>query len=125
MVSDATNLPRVAVAGCTGTISRPWLGVVVREDYAFRQISEPGVLVWRVVPGGPADKSGILPMRRGEDIESVEGDRIVTINEDPIRTARDLLDLFTQYRAGDTVTVTILRAGETLDVPVALEAMPE
>jgi S1-C subfamily serine protease len=109
----------------TGTISRPWLGVVVREDYAFRQISEPGVLVWRVVPGGPADKSGILPMRRGEDIESVEGDRIVTINEDPIRTARDLLDLLTQYRAGDTVTVTILRAGETLDVPVALEAMPE
>ena len=64
-------------------------------------------------------------MRRGEDIESVEGDRIVTINEDPIRTARDLLDLLTQYRAGDTVTVTILRAGETLDVPGALEAMPE
>lgn len=108
----------------TGTISRPWLGVVVRED-AFRQTPLPGVRVQQVVPGGPADKSGILPMRRGEDLETLEGDRIVSINEDPIRTARDLLDLLTQYRAGDSVIVTILRNGKTLDVPVMLEAMPE
>jgi S1-C subfamily serine protease len=109
----------------TGTISRPWLGVVVREDYAFKQTSKSGVLVQQVVPGGPADKSGILPMRRGENnLETLAGDRIVAINEDPIRTARDLLDLLTRYRAGDTVTVTILRIGETHDVPVTLEAMP-
>lgn len=109
----------------TGTISRPWLGVVVREDYAYRQKRLPGVLVQQVVPDGPADKAGILPIRRGEDLETLPGDRIVAINEDPIRTARDLLDTLTRYRAGDTITITIQRDGESSDVPVLLEAMPE
>ncbi|MGZ0173134.1 MAG: S1C family serine protease [Planctomycetales bacterium] len=108
----------------TGTISRPWLGVVVRED-AFRKNRLPGVLVHRIVPSGPADKAGILPMRRGENLETLAGDQLLAINEDPIRTARDLLDLLTQYRAGDTVTVAILRDGEKKNVPVMLEAMPE
>ena len=109
----------------TGAISRPWLGVVVREDYAVRQKRLPGVLVQQVVPGGPADKAGILPIRRGENLETLAGDQILAINEDPIRTARDLLDLLTQYRAGDSVSVTILRSGEKRDVPVMLDAMPE
>lgn len=108
----------------TGTISRPWLGVVVRED-AFRQNRLPGVLVQQIVTGGPADKAGILPIRRGENLETLAGDQLLAINEDPIRTARDLLGLLTQYRAGDTVTVTILRDGEKQDVSVMLEAMPK
>jgi S1-C subfamily serine protease len=109
----------------TGAISRPWFGVVVREDYAYRQTRLPGVLVQQVVPDGPADKAGILPIRRGENLETLPGDRVLAINEDPIRTARDLLDLLTQYRAGDTVTITILRDGQERDVEVMLEAMPE
>lgn len=108
----------------TGTISRPWLGVVVRED-TFRQNRLPGVLVTQIVPGGPADTAGIFPIRRGENLETLTGDQLLAINEDPIRTARDLLDLLTQYRAGDTVTVTILRDGEKRNVSVMLEAMPE
>ena len=109
----------------TGSVSRPWLGLVVREDYAFRQARLPGVLVQQVVPGGPADKAGILPIRRGEHLDTLPGDRVLAINEDPIRTARDLLDLLTQYRAGDTVTITILRNGEKRNVEVLLEPMPE
>lgn len=110
----------------TGTISRPWLGVVVREDPNIPgHPRQPGVLVQQVVSGGPADKSGILPIRRGEHLETLAGDRILAINEDPIGTARDLLDLLTQYRAGDSVIVTILRNGKQNDVSVMLEAMPE
>ncbi|MDA1163680.1 MAG: trypsin-like peptidase domain-containing protein [Planctomycetota bacterium] len=109
----------------TGTISRPWLGVVVREDYADRQTGQPGMLVQQVVTDGPADKAGILPIRRGETLDTLPGDRIVAINEDPIHTARDLLDLLTRYRAGDTITVTILRDGKSQDIQVLLEAMPE
>jgi S1-C subfamily serine protease len=73
----------------------------------------------------PADKAGILPIRRGENLETLAGDQILSINEDPIRTARDLLDLLTQYRAGDSISVTILRNGEKRDISVMLEAMPE
>jgi len=109
----------------TGTISRPWLGVIVREDYAYRQTRLPGVLVQQVVPDGPADKAGILPIRRGENLETLAGDRLLAINDDPIHTARDLLDLLTQYRAGDTVTVTLMRADEKRKVEVMLAAMPE
>ena len=110
----------------TGSISRPWLGVVVREDFAVRQKKQlPGVFVQQVVPGGPADKAGILPISRGENLETLAGDQILSINEDPIRTARDLLDLLTQYRAGDSISVTILRNGEKRDISVMLEAMPE
>lgn len=109
----------------TGSISRPWLGVVVREDYAYRQNRLPGVLVQQVVPDGPADKAGILPIRRGENLETLPGDRILAINEDPIRTARDLLDLLTRYRAGDRIVITILRGEEKRNLPVLLEPMPE
>ncbi|MGZ0162586.1 MAG: S1C family serine protease [Planctomycetales bacterium] len=110
----------------TGEISRPWLGVVVREGHQIARPQRlPGVPVQQVVPEGPADKAGILPIRRGEDLETLAGDRILAINEDPIRTSRDLLDLLTRYRAGDSVTVTILREGQQRDVSVMLEAMPE
>ena len=109
----------------TGSISRPWLGVVVREEFDAERNRLPGVVVLHVIPKGPADKAGILPIRRGDYLETLAGDRILAINEDPIRTARDLLDLLTQYRAGDTITVTTLRDGGKLDVSVMLEAMPE
>jgi S1-C subfamily serine protease len=109
----------------TGLISRPWLGVVVREEFDAQRNRLPGVLVQQVIPDGPADTAGILPIRRGEYLETLAGDRILAINEDPIRTARDLLDLLTQYRAGDTVTVTIMRNGKKQDVSVMLAPMPE
>jgi S1-C subfamily serine protease len=109
----------------TGSISRPWLGVVVREEFDAERNRLPGVVVLHVIPKGPANKAGILPIRRGDYLETLAGDRILAINEDPIRTARDLLDLLTQYRAGDTITVTTLRDGGKLDVSVMLEAMPE
>ncbi len=109
----------------TGSISRPWLGVVVREEFDPQRNRLPGVLVQQVIPNGPADKAEILPIRRGDYLETLAGDRILAINEDPIRTARDLLDLLTQYRAGDSVTVTIFRNGKKQDVSVMLEAMPD
>lgn len=109
----------------TGTISRPWLGIVFRENFAVNNTKLPGVLVEQVITGGPADEAGILPMRRGENYDVLLGDLIVAINEDSVNSARDLLDLLTQYRAGDTVTVTIVRSGNAIDVPVRLEAMPE
>lgn len=108
----------------TGEISRPWLGVVVREDFRNGTSRLPGVVVQQVIPDGPAAKARILPMRRGEHLETLAGDRILAINEDPIRSARDLLDLLTQYRAGDSVTVMILRDGRKLDISVMLEPMP-
>lgn len=111
----------------SGTISRPWLGVAVRDEprQSKQKPRLPGIPVQHVVPDGPASKAGILPIRRGENLKTLPGDRILAINKDPIRSTRDLLDVLTRYRAGDTVTVTILRNNKSQDVPIMLEALPD
>ncbi len=88
-----------------------------------------GVLVARVVPGGPADKAGLrggnrevliagVPMRAGGDI-------IIAIDDRPVRRFEDLVNyLALQTRVGDAVTLTIIRDGRQRQVRVVLEERP-
>lgn len=107
-----------------GQISRAWLGVVVRENVIIGGVRLAGVLVEQVIPEGPAHGAGLLPMRRGEDLEILLGDQIVAINADKVESVRDLLALVSKYRPGDVVNVHIIRAGKSLKLPARLEERP-
>lgn len=108
-----------------GVITRTWLGVVVREQVVVGNRELPGVLVFRVIKGSPAERAGILPTRRQEGLTGILGDVILAIDGRRINRSRDLLDLLTRYRPGDSVTVTLLRGDDTLDVVAELEEIPE
>ncbi|MBF6370822.1 PDZ domain-containing protein, partial [Nocardia puris] len=64
-----------------------------------------------VAPGGPADKAGI-----------VEGDVIVKVGDREVTGPEELTVAVQAREIGETVTVTLIRDGRQVDVPVTLES---
>ena len=86
-----------------------------------------GVLVQQVVPGSPAD--GVLRGIMGtEEVRGVEvpvgGDVILAIDGQRILTGEDLSSYLTQTSPGETVTMSILRDGERMEVEIELGERP-
>jgi len=106
-----------------GRISRPWLGVYLRETLGNLRL--PGVMIEAVIPGGPAEASGLLPIRPGDNGQTLLGDLIIGLNNEPVRNGRDLLDLLSQYRESDEVKLAIVRDNTSIEIPVILAARPE
>jgi len=103
-----------------GKITRPGLGVQLAPDQTARQFGLKGVLVFGVQPDGPAAKAGIRPTRRDDANRVQLGDVIQSVDNKPVRSANDLLDILETHKAGDTVQVTVLRDGQEQTVPVTL-----
>jgi 2-alkenal reductase len=83
-----------------------------------------GAYVTCVTPNGPADQGGLVGAA-GCDELGLEpgGDLITAIDGQTVRAFSDLLSyLINNTRPGDTVTLTVLRQGENIDVDVTLEA---
>jgi S1-C subfamily serine protease len=88
-----------------------------------------GVYVTDVIAGGPADRAG-LKAPVGTRLETgatrvQQADIITAINDRELNDMDALVAyLATNTRPGDTVTLTVLRAGELLQVPLTLAARP-
>ena len=92
---------------------RPQLGISgvnVTEADAERFNLPQGVYVYSVVEGGAADLAGL---REHDVITAIDGQEITTMNE--------LTEIKDQHNAGDTISLTIYRSGETLDVQLTLQ----
>ena len=123
-----------------GYYPHPWLGTYMislspAASEVFREAGmdlpvDHGMLVTEAVEGGPADEAGIQGgdrmVRIGRYQIALGGDVIVAIDDVPINNYQDLnVYLETQTVVGDTVQVTVLRAGEELTVPVTLGERPQ
>jgi S1-C subfamily serine protease len=85
---------------------------------------QQGVLVERVVPGGPAAQAGVRGGNRSvqaglRDLR-IGGDVITAINGEPVNSQSDLNLLLNRARPGDTISLTIIRDGKKMNVPVKL-----
>ena len=79
-----------------------YLGVTcanVTAEYARMYGMPEGVCFTTVVEGGPAEEAGIL-----------KGDVLISVDGKAIKTYEALTDRLTYYKAGDTVTLVVLRA---------------
>ena len=91
--------------------------------------NQRGVLVSEVTPGSPAEQAGLKPSTTpktldGEDI-NVGGDIIIAVDGVPIHHFEDLLAyLFSKTDVGQTITVTVLRDGQQVDVKITLAERP-
>ncbi len=105
-----------------GKVIRPGLGVVLANQRLIRDLDLPGVLVLKVQPGSTAARAGIRGTRQVPG-GLVLGDIILAVNGEPVTDYNSLRDQIERYKVGETVTLTILRDGKKIKVPLSLEAM--
>ena len=101
---DISNKP---YRGITGGSMTEQMAAQYRFDIAS------GVFVYSVEEGKAAEKAGLQM-----------GDVITKVDDHDIKTMEDLTAVKKQYSAGDTVTLTVYRAGETITVELTWDAVP-
>ena len=106
-----------------GRFVRPTLGVTTDPGTLQRALKLPkGVPLVQVGPGTPAARAGLMPFRRGSRGELVMGDVITAVNGEPVADLDEMLNQFERHQPGETVTLTLWRAGQTRQQPVVLAA---
>jgi serine protease Do len=118
-----------------GHYEHPWLGISGTtltsdlRDAMDLDASQHGVLIATVSSDSPADEAGLHGSSREITVDGqqvlVGGDVIVSVNGHPIDTFDDLLSFISNDASvGQTVTLGVLRDGETISVDVTLAARP-
>jgi S1-C subfamily serine protease len=111
-----------------GLSSMPELSLNLQEKLGLKRAS--GAYVTETVAGGPAARAGIKADSAPNDPElparfNGDGDLIVAIDGHAIRTFSDLLSyLINHTRPGQIVTLSVVRGGQPVDVPVELGERP-
>jgi len=117
---SANKVSRVAAALIDqGSFDHPWVGVeisnlspAVAEDRALESVH--GVLVRSVVPGSPAEASGL----KVDDI-------IITIDDIPIRDTGQLTSYLGEQKSpGDQISLTIIRDSTRLEISLEVGKRP-
>jgi S1-C subfamily serine protease len=73
---------------------------------------EPAVIITQIMEGSPAEEAGLLV-----------GDRIVAVNDEPVN-ADTLTAVIGSYSAGETITLSVERDGEMLEIELTLAERP-
>ncbi|MCA9956315.1 MAG: trypsin-like peptidase domain-containing protein [Anaerolineales bacterium] len=119
-----------------GEISYPWLGIsgtTLTDDLATAMdlpVEQNGVLVYEVIEESPAAVAGLQGSDEQTTINGfnaiIGGDVITKMNDQVINDFDDLLTyIVRQTSVGQTVTLEIIRDGETQTIEVTLLARPE
>ena len=104
-----------------GRMVRPALGISGGPPALTRSLELPtGVALVGVTNGGPAQRAGLEPFRRGRDGRVVQGDVITAVNDEAVSDLDDLLNALERFRPGDKVTLTLWRGGQTRKLAVTL-----
>ena len=106
-----------------GKFTRPALGIQTGSEQFQAALRLPkGVPVLGVVPGGPAAAAGVQPFRRGRGGDIVLGDIITAVAGKAVASLDDVLEILEKFQPGDTVGVTLLRAGKPVELQLRLAA---
>jgi 2-alkenal reductase len=130
----ANVVRRVATALIlTGKYEYPYLGIVGQDEYSMAErealgiAGQPGVYVVSVLADGPAAAAGLRggSIRTAFGILQGGGDVITAVEGLPVLQFSDLLSyLAKNTKVGQTVRLTVWRAGTLLQVDVRLTARP-
>ncbi|MEJ2448085.1 MAG: trypsin-like peptidase domain-containing protein, partial [Anaerolineales bacterium] len=108
----------------------PYVGVqVLSELTLFAQeelglTQSTGVYVLEVSPDSPAEKAGLVGADTDGDLPT-GGDLIIAIDQQKVNDFADFMGYLLTYKnPGDSVVITVIRDGKTLDFDLVLEARP-
>jgi serine protease Do len=97
---------------------KPYMGITVQtvsSTVAQYYNMVEGAYVYSVEPGSPAEAAGLRM-----------GDIITKLNDTDIRSTADLTNTQKNYRAGETVTLTVYRSSEYMEIQLTFgEKVPE
>jgi len=110
-----------------GRVIRPVIGIAS----AFE--TDRGLVLIDIVPGGPADRAGLLGFRvvtqreqRGgfvferSYVDREHADLIVAVDGKAVESRDDFLDVIERKAPGDRVMIRVIRDNHEQDVPVTL-----
>ncbi|RME08529.1 MAG: PDZ domain-containing protein [Anaerolineae bacterium] len=118
-----------------GKYEYPYLGIASLPDDALTLVHQEalelpqttGVYVLEVAANSPAEKAGLRGGRQTGSSQDIPkgGDLIIGIDDVEVRDFNDLISyLILHTEPGDTVTLTVLRDGEPLQLDVTLAPRP-
>lgn len=112
-VNEAKSIADQLIA--SGKAKHAYLGVMLGDGKATDgSATRAGALVSSVSPNTPAATAGLK-----------ENDVIVAINGSPVESSTALIGHIREQTVGGQVTLTILRDGQSVEVPVTLAARPD
>jgi len=108
-----------------GEFPHPWLGISgtdlnsqIRQELRLPP-EQVGILIVSILEGGPASGTGLLSYEDGQ------GDLITSVDGFVIRDFEDLLTFISgKTSVGQTITLSILRNTEQIEIPVELGERP-
>ncbi len=111
-----------------GDYTYPYIGAGFDNDVSLQELDlyglnqTEGAYVVSVTPNSPADEAGLI----AADPQTAQGgDLIVQIDDATINTFADLnAYLVFHTEVGDTIDITVIRDGKTVEVPLTLGARP-
>jgi S1-C subfamily serine protease len=112
-----------------GRVRRPSLGIVsypIGPDLADQMglAADYGVLIQRVLPGGPAERAGLRGGNQTAYLGNMQiylgGDLIVGIDDQQVTSTQDIDEIMDHHQAGDVVTITFFRGRRKLTTRLTL-----
>jgi len=118
-----------------GKFEQPWIGISGRDmipEYAELMeldLDQSGALVIDVTTGSPAEKAELSGSSTEEIVDGVEvlvgGDVIIAADNIPVKDFEDLVAFLARHTiVGQTITLTVIRDGEEIDLDLTLAARP-
>jgi 2-alkenal reductase len=116
-----------------GSYDYPYLGISslseisLLQQEALRLQQSSGAYVTSVTPDSPADRAGLRGGTAPTEFLNIfsGGDLIIAIDGHPVRTFSDLLSYLIQEKSpGDTITFTILRDDQEIEIDLILGKRP-
>lgn len=106
-------------------------GHVVRPEVGIAKVfeTEHGLLILKLIPGGPAERAGlqgpqVVTRRRGpfvvESVDRAAADLVVAVDGKKVTNADDFLGIIEAKEPGNQVGLTIVRKGKEMQVQVVL-----
>ena len=116
-----------------GKYDYPYMGIGSLDNLSLDEINalglaqDTGAYVTSVVPGGPGAKAGLVVGAKDVGLSGLlgGGDLIIAVDGHPVKVFNDLLSYLINNRSpGDTITLTILRGTQKMDLKLTLDKRP-
>jgi serine protease Do len=99
-----------------GAVRQPWVGIRLQtpDVQSAREAAAVGAIIARIVPGSPADQAGVRA-----------GDQVIAAGTRPVKNPFDWEARLLDLRVGESLPVTVKRAGRELRFSLPVADAPE